>query len=182
MKAFPKDVLVVDFETTGFDLDEDEPVQIGLLLLDRRTLAEKKSFVSWIKPKQPVHEGIAGFVWSNIGGDDIEEIKNALSLSTVAEQVSEFLPENYILCAWNATFDFIFWRKLLAETGEAAKSAQILDLWTMAQIYLLKDEQYKGECRSEPVFQYFGAEPRTKHDALEDCRKEAMVLRKILNT
>lgn len=180
MKAFLKDILVVDFETTGFDLDKDEAVQIGLLLLDRQTLVEKKSFVSWIKPKQPVHEGIPGFTWSNIKGDDIEEIKNALSLSGVAEQVSGFLPEEYIFCAWNAIFDFIFWKKLLAETGEVAKPAQVLDLWTVAQVYLLKDEQYEGECRSEPVFQYFGAEPRVKHDALEDCRKEAMVLRKIL--
>jgi len=34
--------------------------------------------------------------------------------------------------------------------------------------------------RSEEIFQEFGAKPRGLHDALEDCRIAADVLRKIV--
>lgn len=183
MKIFPKDILIIDFEVSGFDLDNDEPIQVGLLLLDKDTLREKKSFISWIKPKKPITPDSPGVKWAKIPQKHIEEIDSAPSLKEVSQDiVNNFLPDTYILCAWNATFDFIFWRKLLKESNRDINAAQILDLWTLATINLMHDDHYHGKYASEDVFQYFGAKARDTHDALGDCRIEAMVLRKLLNS
>lgn len=180
MKEFPKDILIVDFEVTGFDFEKDEPVQIGLILLDKKTLEEKVSFVSWIKPRQKINTELPGFKWANIKESEIEEIEKAPNEEFVANEINKILPDEYILCAWNVTFDFAFWRKILSHDGKKIHAAKLLDLWTLAQVNLLKDNTYDGSYGSESVFQHFGAEPRKKHDGLEDCRIEAMVLRKLL--
>lgn len=62
-----------------------------------------------------------------------------------------------------------------------AKTANILDLWSIAMAKLLNDENYKGDYKSESVFQYFGAIPRNKHYGLADCEIEAMLLKKLIN-
>jgi DNA polymerase III epsilon subunit-like protein len=180
MKSFSKDIVVIDFEVTGFDIDLDEPLQIGLVVLDKDTLEEKASYVSWIKPTQEVHSELPGIKWATISEQDIEEINKAPSLVEIVEEIIKLLPERYFICAWNATFDFYFWKKLLKEAGKNINTANIIDLWTLAYIKLLQDENYKGDYKSESVFQYFGAQPRTKHDGLEDCRIEAQLFKKLL--
>jgi len=180
MKSFFKDIVVIDFEVTGFDIDKDEPIQIGLLVLDKETLEEKASYISWIKPAQEIQSHLPGIKWATISEQDIEEINKVPSLAKVAHEIMKILPEKYFVCAWNATFDFYFWRKLLKEGEKSIHTATIIDLWTLAYIKLLQDESYTGDYKSESVFQYFGAEPRLKHDGLEDCRIEAMLFKKLL--
>ena len=46
--TFPKDILIVDFETSHKQLEKAEPLQIGAILLDKNTLKEKKNFKSYI--------------------------------------------------------------------------------------------------------------------------------------
>jgi DNA polymerase III alpha subunit (gram-positive type) len=181
MKAFPKDILIVDFEVTGFDFEKDESVQVGILLLDKKTLEEKKYFVSWIKPKQALNVELPGFIWANIKEQEIQEIRKASPEDVVAKQISNFLPDEYILCAWNVTFDYMFWKKILSHVDKNIHAAKLLDLWSLAQVNLLNDDSYTGTYGSESVFQHFGVKPREKHDGLEDCRIEAMVLRKLLD-
>lgn len=180
MKSFPRDILVTDFEVTDFDIETGEPVQIGLLLLDKDTLLPKWSYDSWIKPTIPVSTQLKGFLWASLDEEDVKRVGSARDLATVAAEILPSLPDSYFLCAWNATFDFCFWNKLLKTVGKKAKTANILDLWTLAQVHLLQDENYVGNYGSESVFQYFGAEPRTKHYGISDCEIEAMVLRKLV--
>lgn len=180
MKPFQRDILITDFEATGFDIEKDEPVQIGIILLDKETLEPKWAYSSWIKPVQPISLEMEGFRWASLNQNDVDEIQKAPDLTTVANEIKEHLPENYIFCAWNATFDFCLWNKLLRTVGIKPRVTGILDLWTLAQVQLLNDENYTGDYKSESVFQYFGAEPRTKHYGITDCEIEAMALRKLL--
>jgi hypothetical protein len=39
---FPKDLLIIDFESTLGDSEKTEPAQFGAILLDKSTLKEKK--------------------------------------------------------------------------------------------------------------------------------------------
>ncbi len=56
-KGFSKDILIFDFESTGFTKDPStsdvadpgEPTQLGAILLDKTDLSEKASFLSDIK-------------------------------------------------------------------------------------------------------------------------------------
>lgn len=180
MKPFLKDIVIVDFEVTDFDFITGEPVQIGVLVLDKDTLEEKGSFVSWIKAEQDLNTELPGLKWATISEIDIEEIKKAPSLEEIAKEIIKILPDTYSLCAWNANFDFNFWNKLLAEVDKKIRSTGVIDLWTLAYIKLLKDANYNGDFKSESVFQYFGADPRLKHDALGDCKIEAMVFKNLI--
>ena len=63
---FKKDILIVDFEATGFDVEKDDPVQIGLVLLDKNTIQEKLSYSSWIYTDKELSENLKGFKWANI--------------------------------------------------------------------------------------------------------------------
>ena len=136
MKGFSKDVLLVDFETTGLDLDRSLPIQLGAVLLDRETLEEKDSYLTFIK--------------QDLSGMSPEAAK------MMAKLLREVDKDIY-------THDYHY-----------------LDVWSLAYLYLV--EQGKGDIvRSEPTFQYFGLPPRKTHDALEDCRHTAEVLRKVYN-
>jgi hypothetical protein len=52
------------------------------------------------------------------------------------------------------------------------------DMWPVAYIHLTK-RGYKGGYASEEMFQAFGAKPRGGHDALEDARIAADILRQL---
>jgi len=91
MKSFSRDILIVDFEVTKFDIEKGEPIQIGLILLDKNTLETKWSYSSWIQPKQPVSLEQAGLRWASLDQNDLEEIKKAPDLVTVAKKIVEYL-------------------------------------------------------------------------------------------
>jgi DNA polymerase III epsilon subunit-like protein len=47
---FNQDILLVDIEATGLDPQKNEIIQIAGVLLDKKTLAIKKDFNSYIRP------------------------------------------------------------------------------------------------------------------------------------
>ena len=47
---FKKDILLIDCEFSGFDIQKHEILQLAGVLLDKRTLKEKKYFSSYIRP------------------------------------------------------------------------------------------------------------------------------------
>lgn len=48
-KGFAKDILLIDFESTGLDPFVHDPTQLGAILLDKHTLREKGHFLSYIE-------------------------------------------------------------------------------------------------------------------------------------
>lgn len=177
---FDKDILIVDFEVTGFNVDSDEAVQLGFVLLDKNTLKEKKSFCSWIKPEASLRADLPGFKWANITEKYFPLIIQAPSLKEVASRVQDNLLEDFTFASWNVVFDFFFWKKLLKEIKVMPKTANLLDLWTLAYITLLQDSSYEGDFSSKSVFQHFRFPSRQRHDALEDARFEAELLRRLV--
>ena len=96
MKFFTHDILVCDFEVTEFDVDKNEPVQVGLILLDRETLEQKWSYSSWIKPIQPISTDLEGFRWASLDEGDIVEINKAPSLEEVAKEIKNYYLKDII--------------------------------------------------------------------------------------
>ncbi len=172
---FPKDILLIDFETTKQKL-LSEPIQIGAVLLDKDTLAEKKSYVSLIRSEEALIN--PSTIPSNI---PIENLREAPSVEMVARQFVDQFGFDVMLSSWVYNLDRLMLDKLMASIGQTRDSYDYhcLDLWPVAYIYLLKNG-YTGSIRSEEIFQAFGQPARGDHDALEDCRFEAEILRKIL--
>ena len=166
--------MIIDFESTGGDVDRDEPLQPGALLLDKATLEEKSSFLTLIqcdyskmKPEALECHGITEAMLA--------------SAPTRAEAAQAFVDRfgfDFILASWVQNLDHAMLRKLIAAIDVPIKSYDyhFFDLWPAAYVYLLKNG-YTGTMRSEPMFQALGLPARDKHDALADCRMAADILR-----
>lgn len=174
---FKKDILIVDFEATGFDVEKDDPVQIGLVLLDKDTLEEKLSFSSWIYTDKELSEDMKGLKWGNIKKDKFDFIKNAPKLKEIAIEIQKILPQEYTFSSWNTFFDFSLWKRLFKELDAKVSHIHLLDLWVIAYDHLLHNSGYTGDFTSESVFQFLNLGKRQIHDALNDCRLEAETLR-----
>jgi DNA polymerase III epsilon subunit-like protein len=165
---FSKDLLVIDFE--GFK----NPTQIGAVLLDKETLQEKDSFLSYI------YADLEGRV-SATSGITQEMITDAPRPEEIGKVLYEKFGTDILLAPFVQSLDMNHFQKILAAAGIDFKKYDyhILDLWPVAYIHLLK-KGYTGGIRSEEIFQQFGAKPRGLHNALEDCRIAADVLREIV--
>ena len=149
------------------------PSQIGVLLLDKYTLEEKASFVSYI--------------WKDMNGTIGEKsgitqkmLEGAPSQAEVGKIVFDKFGTDILISSFVADMDFRHFRTIMTEAGIDTKlyDYHILDVWPLAYVHLLK-QGYKGKINSEDIFQAFGASPRGSHNALEDCKISADVLRKV---
>lgn len=173
--TFDKDILIVDFEGLK------NPVQVGAVLLDKETLEEKGSFVSYI------YADLQGYV-SPYSGITQEMINDAPKQGEVGKMIYEKFGTDIFIGSFVQNMDVNHFGKIMSAAGVDFKESvydfkrydfHILDIWPVAYIHLLK-QGYKGGVKSEEIFQQFGAKPRGLHNALEDCRITADVLRKIM--
>lgn len=164
---FIKDILVIDFE------GKKEPTQIGAVLLDKETLIEKDSFVSYI------YTDLEGFV-SPTSGITQEMLVGAPTQAQAGQMIFEKFGTTILIASWVTDLDIRNFKKIITAAGKSFSDYDyhILDIWAPAYIHALK-EGYQGGIRSEELFQYFNAEPRTLHNALADARIAANILRKI---
>ena len=98
----------LDFETTGLDINKDEPIQIGIIEFDGegKIIGEYQSL---IKPNKKTDElkHIVGFVT----GLSISELESAPTREEVLVQIAQFFWENSIIIWHNITFDLDFLNK-----------------------------------------------------------------------
>ena len=173
---FPKDILIIDFEGA------EQPVQVGAVLLDKETFEEKQNFLSLVYADltndKPSKSGITQ-----------NELIGAPSRGEVGKMLYEQFGTDLFLASFVQNKDIRFFQSLLREaqidflasdTDFSKYDFHIIDIWPLAYVHLLKQE-YTGSTKSEDIFQAFGAAPRGLHNALEDCRITADVLRKIIN-
>jgi DNA polymerase-3 subunit epsilon len=92
----------IDFETTGLDLQKDEPIQVGIIKFDHNLKIQEK-FVSYIKPKKNIKElkNIVKF----ITGLNLNELKDAPSINDIKDKIKSFFNKNTIIIGHNVNFD-----------------------------------------------------------------------------
>jgi DNA polymerase III epsilon subunit-like protein len=185
---FKKDILLIDTEFTGFDLNKHELLQLSAVLLDKKTLKEKKHFNSYIHPtparwKKRTPAAMA------VNRITYEQIKDAPTLKETIKKFNSTFGHDVILAAYVGYND----KRFLLESYKRAgmESAfkfdyHYFDLWSLFYGHLAAHNQLT----SKKDFSGFGLEmlmkrfkieiPTTLHDALTDCRCEAEILRKIM--
>ena len=172
---FHKDILVIDFEGVK------KPVQIGAILLDKETLEEKASFSSYI------YADLEGYV-SPKSGITQEMVNGAPKQTEVGKMIYDKFGSDIFVASFVQNMDINHFQTLLFAAGVDFMEGKtdfkkydfhILDIWPIAYVHLLKNG-YTGGIGSEEMFQAFCAQARGLHDALEDCRIAAEVLRKIV--
>jgi DNA polymerase III epsilon subunit-like protein len=183
---FKKDILLIDTEFSGFDLNKHELLQLAGVLLDHKTLKEKKHFNSYIRPTPGR--------WKNRQADamavnkiTLGQLKGAPSLKQVISEFDKTFGHNVMLAVYVGYSD----KKFLLESYRRAGvkwqfDYHYFDVWALFYSYLAT----KNKLKSVKDFAGFGMEyllkdfnmaiPASLHDALTDCRTEAEVLRKIV--
>ena len=100
--------IALDFETTGLDIHNDVPIQIGLLEFDN-TWNIIGWFQSLIHPKKEVKE-LRSVVWF-ITWLSVEKLENAPECEDLLSQLSPFFWPNTVIIWHNVAFDLEFLKK-----------------------------------------------------------------------
>ena len=181
---FSKPILVLDFESTGFVfadngdvVDAGEPTQLGAVLLDPVTLHQTDEYLSDI---QTDPNFLTEWVLENT---DItpERVQSAPACEVVAREFIKTFGHDVFLASWNVYYDRKWLSQLLGSIGRnhTLYDYHHIDVWTLAYTYLA--QQGKADIvRSEAVFADFGQAARSAHNALDDAKRTAAVMREIL--
>ncbi len=181
---FKKDLLVLDIEATGLDHDRHELIQVAAILLDKKTLKEKKRFDSFIKPTRWKNRSKEAMAVNNITWD---QLKDAPSLKTVLKKFQKTFGTQITFAPYGTILDTLMLRVAYKECGMRYPfDYHIFDIWPVVYIYMAKKKLLNDKTR----FAGFGLDsaakhfkikvPGGRHTALVDCEVEAEVLRQII--
>ncbi len=182
---FKRDILLIDLEFSGFDLQKHEILQIAAVLLDKKTLKEKKVFSSFVRSTKWEHRDRESMAVNKIS---LDMVKDAPSLKEVMRLFDKTFGHNVIQAFYVGFND----KRFLLDAYRKTKTKwqfdyHYFDLWALFYSYLAM----KNGLKSKKDFAGFGLEYLIKrfkikisknqlHDALVDCRVEAEVLRKVI--
>jgi DNA polymerase III epsilon subunit-like protein len=182
-QPFDRDLLVFDVETTGVNPRLHQIVSIGALLLDRTTLDTVKSMSSLVQ-LTPEAFAQASPKAMRIHGLTFSQLEAA---PTPAEVVTRFLDTfgaDFYFCGWNACFDTQFLRALFDQAGRLQDFDTFryhrLDLWSLLELAWLRGLLQAPPDSLSIACGLFGIERPSVHDAMEDARVSALILRKTL--
>ncbi len=181
---FNKDLLVLDIESTGIDVTKHEIIQLAAVQLDKKTLKEKKSFSSFVRPKKwakrdPEAMAVNSIAW--------EQVKDAPSLKSVLQKFNRTFGKDVIPTTYGGNLDIIFLPAAYRSVGmKYPFEYHTFNMWPLFYTFMAMHKQLKNKKRyvgfSLEDTGDFLKVPRQdgRHDALVDCYYEADVLRAVL--
>ena len=182
---FNKDLLMLDIEATGINVTKHEIIQLAAVLLDKKTLKEKKSFNMFIKPKKWSGREQEAMDVNNISW---EQLKKAPSLKTVLKKFDETFGSNVIPTTYGGNLDIIF---LPAAYREAKMKYPVeyhtFNMWPVCYTYMAMEKKLTNKKRFvgfslEDLGDYLNVTRLPgRHDALVDCRYQADILRALMS-
>lgn len=169
----PKRLIVVDVETTGIDPSTDSIVQIASCILDPSDLQEERSFSSYVHPESRISPEAKA-----IHGLSQERLIGAPTLDQTIREFDRFAPQDGLLCGHNVAFDIAFIKNAYKKVGlQYVFDYHSVDLWSLAFFILSARQASLASYDLSSLSRYFGVKRGTKHDALEDVRATADILR-----
>ncbi len=181
---FNKDLLLIDIEATGLDSRKYDLIQLAAVLLDRKTLKEKKSFTSYIKPihRKRDPESMA------VNGISENALLTAPGGRGVLLKFNRTFGRDLILAHYAGVMDITFLRTAYDYAGlKWPYDHHIFNIWAILYTYaakrnLLTDKTKFAGFGLESLAEHFGIPTGQMHDALADCRLEAEILRRVLKS
>ncbi len=183
---FNHDILIIDIESTGLDYQRNELIELAGVLLDKKTLKEKKHFRSFIKPqhwrnRDPEAMAINKITW--------EELAKAPSLKTVINTFQKKFGDKVILAPYGTIMDTAMLRVAYKKIGKKYPyDYHVFDVWPLCYTYMAKKKllvnkkRFSGFSLNDIANHFKIKIPANRHTALADCRLEAEVLRKLVKT
>lgn len=173
-----ENLIFVDVETTGFDADVHEMVELAYILV-----RQNKGVFEVIEEKEykikPEHIETADPVALRVNGYDPGQWIFASSLSEVMRVFAE-KSKGAIFIAQNVTFDYSFIDSAFKKTGMKNEMFYAkLDTISMAYGMLYKDPRAE-KFSLHKLCQHFGIENKKSHTALADTRATFEVFKKLM--
>lgn len=159
LKDRPERVLVIDTETTGLDLFDDELLQIAIIDGAGRTV-----FFSYVKPTNHTSWPEA----QRVNGITPDFIRCSPPMKRLRDAISDVLSDAEVLVGYNLPFDIAFLRK----AGITIPDADQVDVMYEAAFIFGKLESL-SYCASRCGFEF------QAHDALNDAQATLRCCRKI---
>lgn len=172
----------VDIETTGFDKEKHEIIEIGLVLVEQLGNDGKEfkvlgEFEYKIKPE---HIETADPQALKVNGYDEGQWLFASSLKDVMKVFAE-KTKDAIFVAHNLTFDYSFIEDAFKKTGvENQMFYPKLDTISMAYAKLHTNQKVE-KFRLQKLCEYFGIQNNKAHTALSDAIALFEVYKKLMN-
>jgi DNA polymerase III alpha subunit (gram-positive type) len=180
---FSKDLLLFDIECTGIDFRKHELIQLAAILLDKRTLKQKKSFNSFIRPEHWKSRTSAAM---KVNGITWEQVKDAPSLKSVLKDFQKKFGTNAILTQYGGVMDITFMQEAYRKSKMRwGFDYHIFNFWGLFYTYAAKKKVLRNKTRFagfglEDLMKHFRISAPPRHDALVDCQVEAEILRRII--
>jgi len=173
---FARDILLLDIEATGINLEKDLPLQIAAVLLDKDNLLEKDWFNSYVRHSfsQSTNDQVVQTL-----GITKEVLFKSPGLKDVLSAFNSKFPYNVILASQNIlNIDLL--RQAYKRTGISYEyDYHIIELWTLGYLFLSR-QNIKKIPTATTLGQYFKLERKKDHDALVNCRYLAEIFRKLI--
>lgn len=183
---FKKDLLLIDLEATGLDAARHEIIQIAAILLDKKTLKEKEVFSSYVKPSKWAGRDLESM---KVNGIALAQLKGAPDLKKVLGSFNKlFNPKTVILSYYGGLLDMDFLRAAYKKIGLMWEfDYHYLNLWGVFYSFLAAKNRLNNKKKFagfslEDLMKRFKIKSKSRHDALEDCRIEAEVLRRVVSS
>lgn len=181
---FKHDLLLIDIEATGLDVNKNEIIQLAGVLLDKKTLKEKEAFSSFVKPSKWKTRDPESMAVNKIS---YSQVANAPSMKAVLQKFNKVFGKDVVLSYYSGVMDIVFMQ-------EAYKRARMkwpfdyhyFNIWGLFYAYLAKNnglvagKYFTGFGLKTLLKRFKIKQSENLHDALVDCRAEAEVLRKVV--
>ncbi|MBT9174156.1 MAG: DNA polymerase III PolC-type [Syntrophomonadaceae bacterium] len=169
MKARPQTYLVLDIETTGVSVVEDEIIEIGAIVVNGGTI--DKEFQSLVK----VSKKIPASIESLTGITDQLIDKNGRELLEVLSEFVEFASD-LLVVSHNVEFDYGFLRAACKRFDLPLFSNQCIDTLVLARRLVDDVKNYK----LTTLLDYFKIEVKGRHRSIEDCLATKQLYEKLI--
>lgn len=163
--------VIFDFETTGFNANNAEIIEIGAVKIRDGEIVDK--FSAFVNPQKPIPLEII-----NLTGIDQSMVDEASLLSEILPDFVDFFQDS-VLVAHNATFDLRFLQAALRKTGmqEVIPKITIIDTLNLSRALLTNLKNHKLNTLAE----HFQVSLKNHHRACDDAQATGEIFLKLLS-
>lgn len=186
MELRDRRMLLIDTETTGFDSEKHQILEIGMLVLEQGEVINSLN----IKLKHKEYVLTAGAMKAN-KIDIVKHEEDALNVKDACEKILAFLEcnysgEHYLVVGQNVDFDIKFIEKLFLSAYKIKDFRNFVGYrkLDLMQLFLIRNIEGKIKAEKQDLDYMLNAlnieVPADRHSALTDCFLEYEVLKKLL--
>lgn len=173
---FIKDILIVDIETTGPELEKDNIIQLSAVLLDKDNLLEKNFFNSYVRVSL-----LDGTITQHADmlGIPFETLRKSPKIYDAVKLLNTEMGTSCLLAVHNLE-KLLFLRNAFKKTFLPWNyNNHVIELWTLGYIYTL-NYGIKKMPTFHTFLDHFHLKIKNRTDSLERARLSAEIFRKII--